>query len=204
MNLDGLVLSDSPPRLYLVEGPKVDPASLRELEKGAGKSEIVHDGPRLAILANIVNPQIHLTDLDKRSKNGDMVKEWLQRDFFRSLVDAKISQGISKEQQARESGIALSTFITHYSGNREPGKKTLKLMTAYYQVELSSLTDDPGNTVAGVPLDDWSKMSPAKRLVIRSIAQKIGPDEVTDEKAKKVWKALDSLIEDGSIKPPKT
>lgn len=203
VDLDGLVLGGAPAGLDLVESPNVKPASLCEFQKGAGKPDRIHDNPSLDDLANLSTQQFPLTFLDKGSKNGRMSKKWLQRDFFRALVDAKVETGISKEMQAQEADVALSTFITHYSGDREPGKKTLHKFASYYQVELSALTDDPGSPVGRLNADDWANMTPAKRLILRSIAQKIAPDDVTDERATRVWKALDGLIEDGTIKPPK-
>ena len=204
MDRHGLILGSPASALDFVENPKVNAAVRGERGKGAGEPEGLHDNPKLDDSSNRVKGNIYLTFLDEGSKNGRMVKTWHQRDFFRALVDAKVQQGVSKEQQAREAGIAPSTLVTHYSGDREPGKKTLKLIAAYYQVELSSLTDDPGAPIEGVSPDAWARLTPAKRLVLRSVAQKIGPDDVTDATAQKVWRAIESLVETGKIKPPRS
>lgn len=127
--------------------------------------------------------------------------EWIQQPRFRELADQWEANGVTKEDQAKGIGIEYSSFSTWYSGKREPGKKTIRLMCAYYGVPLAELTDDPGGTIPGVDADEWAKMTPAKRLVLRSIAQKLGPEDVTDESAEKMWRAIDSLIEAGKIKP---
>lgn len=132
-----------------------------------------------------------------------MIKKWPQKQFFRSLVDKRVEAGISKEEQAKGIGIALSTFTTHYSGDREPGKKTIRLMSEYYGVRTHELSDDPMEPIPGLDLEDIQSLTPAKRLIMRSVAQKIRPEDVTDETAEKVWKALDSLIDTGKIRPPR-
>lgn len=104
-----------------------------------------------------------------------------------------------KAKLAKEIGIAASSFITYYSGKREPGKKTLKLFSEYFNIPLSDLTDDPSSPLPGVPAEVMSQLTPAKRLLLRSVAQKIGPDQVSDEQAERIWKALDALVEAGVI-----
>lgn len=132
-----------------------------------------------------------------------MIRKWPQKQFFRSLVDAKLEAGISKQAQADGVGISINTFVTHYSGDREPGKKTIKAMAEYYGVRISDLTDDPLAPIPGMTSEEIEALTPAKRLVMRSVAQKLSPEDVTDEQAEKVWRALDTLISAGTIRPPK-
>lgn len=138
-----------------------------------------------------------------------MVKEWKQREVLRRAADEVMTRkgwGITPEGKAKlakEIGIAESSFITYYSGKREPGKKTLKLFAEYFNIPLAELTDDPSAPIPGVPADVMKQLTPAKRLVLRSVAQKIGPDQVTDDQAERVWKALEALVEAGVIPKPK-
>ena len=74
-------------------------------------------------------------------------------------------------------------------------------MAAYYKVPISELTDDPGAPIEGIDVEKTKKMTPAKRLIMQSVAQKISPDNVTDEYAEKVWRAIESLIDEGIIRP---
>jgi DNA-binding XRE family transcriptional regulator len=128
---------------------------------------------------------------------------WIQQPFFRSLVDAKIEQGISKEMQAHGIGISHSSLITWYSGTRAPGIKTIKMMAQYYGCQLADLTDDPGAALPGLEPGALSGMTPAKRLVMRSIVQKLDDPEVSDDVAERVWLAIQSLIVSGVVRPPK-
>jgi hypothetical protein len=188
--------------LNLVEGPDTHPRGFREIDKGP--NEFDSHGPSLAILANTSSPKNPFPEIGAFVQDIYMNKRhWPQRDFFRSLVDAKLAIGISKEDQAKAMDIAISSLVTHYSGDREPGKGTLRKMVAYYNVELADLTDDPGAALPGINSGELSHLSPAKRLIMRSVAQKLSPDDVTDEQAEKVWRALDSLIEAGKIRPPR-
>lgn len=132
-----------------------------------------------------------------------MSKKWPQKQFFRSLVDAKLERGVSKQDQAENIGISYNTFVTHYSGDREPGKKTIRLMAEYYGVRISDLTDDPLAPIPGLSQEEIQALTPAKRLIMRSVAQKLSPEDVTDEAAEKFWKALDTLIDAGTIRPPR-
>jgi transcriptional regulator with XRE-family HTH domain len=126
---------------------------------------------------------------------------WPQQEYFRSLVDAKVAKGIPKEQQAKEAGIAETSFTTWYSGNRPPGIKTVKLLAAYYGVPVADLTDMPSEPVPGMEPDEMAKLTPAKRLVMRSLAQKLGSENVSDEAAEAYFRVIDSLIKAGKIRP---
>lgn len=143
-NGDGLLGSRASLALLdLVERPDVDARCFGEGGKGSRKSDR-HD-PNLAILAKMSTPINPFPSVGLFVQHEHMNKRhWPQRDFFRSLVDAKIEKGISKEQQAKAMNMAVSSLVTHYSGDREPGKATLRKMVTYYGVELADLTDDPG------------------------------------------------------------
>jgi len=189
---DGLVRSSAAPSLDLVKNPDTHTRCVSEFFEGSGESDR-HD-PKLDLSSNPVNPKIQLTSLDKIAKTASMPKEWPQRDYFRSLVDAKAFDGESKVEQAHRLDIAFSSFVTYYSGNREPGKSLLKRMSEYYGVPLANLTDDPGAELPGFQAGELAGLSPAKRLILRSFAQKLEHPLVTDEEAERVWRAMESLL----------
>lgn len=119
---------------------------------------------------------------------------WPQCDRFRELADGVAARGRDKAAQASGIGITLSTFVTHYSGRREPGKKTLKAIATYYGVPLADLTDDPGTEIPGVPLDVVKSLTPAKRMVLRMIAARFQEEVITDSMAEGAWKAIESCL----------
>lgn len=193
-------------RAYYQLAVRSQPADLEPLVTGKrGGSKRSHV-PILDVSSPDSSPNILLSRLDEPSNMEDMSLPhgpWKQREFFRALVDAKEKFGITRPEQATGIGIAETSLTTWYSSNREPGKKTMKLLASYYEVGLADLTDDPGASLPGVDSDEMSRMTPAKRLVLRSIAQKLGPDDVTDEAAERYLKVIDSLVDAGKIRPPK-
>jgi hypothetical protein len=198
--LDGRLASS----LILIESPHTEPSGPSEGLKRAGIDFSLRHNPILDETSKMSRPKIQLPKLDASSNISVMARTWHQQQRLRELVDAKVAAGVSKLDQARGIGIALSSLITAYSGkDREPGRKTIRLMSVYYGVQQSELTDDPMAQIPAIDVDDSKKMSPAKRLIMRSVAQKISPEDVTDEDAERVWKAIDSLIEAGKIRPPK-
>lgn len=76
-------------------------------------------------------------------------------------------------------------------------------MALYYGVKLSEFMDVPDEPIPGVDLKNSEKLSPAKRLVLRSVAQKLGPDQVSDADAEKFLKALEAMIESGILRSDK-
>jgi hypothetical protein len=129
--------------------------------------------------------------------------KWRQQGFFRGLVQKQEGAGIPKMEQAHGIGITETSMVTWYSSGKEPGRKTLKLMAAYYEVAMVELTDDPGAPVCGVASEVTATMTPTKRLVTRAFAQIIGAEEVTDEAAERYLAVIDSLIKAAKASFPK-
>lgn len=127
---------------------------------------------------------------------------WLQQSRFRELVDLKVEQGITKEQQAQAMGMPLSSLITWYSGNRAPGMRTIHKLVAYYQVPMHELADDPSVPIPGVDQAVVASLSPAKRLILRSMAKTLDNANLSGDKAVAFWQAIDDLIGAGLIPPP--
>jgi hypothetical protein len=123
-----------------------------------------------------------------------MAQSWLQYRRFRELADAQLAGGVSKEDQARGIGIELSTFVTFYSGGgkREPGKDTLKKLSAYYQVQLSELTDDPGAPVAGVPQAQFAESSEEERVMMRAMGSDLS--KLTPEQRRAAFEAWSAIV----------
>ena len=110
----------------------------------------------------------------------NMARVWLQQPRFRELVDAKVAKGVPKEAQAKGIGIEVSSFTTYYSGKgREPGKKTLQLLSAYYEVPLSELTDDPGAERPGGV--DLSRETPIDRYRCEQAFRILTDADLTDD-----------------------
>lgn len=210
MNARRLISRGSAALLYLVQAPNTHADAVSKGLQRAGKANDSHD-PKLDIMSNKVKSELPIEWLEVSSNHRGMntIKAWPQAEFFRSLVDnwleANPNVNESKLERraalARSIGIAPSSLSTAYSNKREPGKGTLVKIAAFFQVPLSSLTYDPGAPVPGLTSEDLSTLSPVKHLVMTSIAQKIGPDSVSDESAVRVWKAIADLISDDKIPP---
>lgn len=159
--------------------------------------------PKLDDSSNLSSEEIKFSSMMICPKIlGMRSSHWPQNEYFRSLVDAQCDRGISKEEQAKRIGIAHSSLVTWYSGDREPGKKTLRMLSAYYGVPLADLTDDPGAEIEGVDKEISSSLTPAKRLALRSFSRTMESDDVTDEDADKVLQLVDSFLKRRMIRQP--
>lgn len=175
-----------PTKLILVKGPLGDPRRGGQCLEGAGVNFSRRHDPSLDDSSKVSSVNIHLGDLDGSSNTEGMKKPWPQNARFRELVDALVASGTSEEAQAEGIGITHSSFVTWYSSkDREPGKKTLRLLCAYYSVPLADLTDDPGAAVDGHPL---STQSPMDRHRFTQMIQMVKELNLTEEDKNTLFK----------------
>ena len=128
----------------------------------------------------------------------------LRKTFKKNISLYQKKTGKTQEQVALELGITVVHLRNClYRKDKRMGIDVLGRAATLFGCDITEFVDNPNAELPGIDPGEMSHMTPAKRLILRSVAQKLSPDDVTDEQAEKVWRALDALVEAGKIRSPK-
>ena len=130
---------------------------------------------------------------------------WPQRKNFRKRLDAYLKKNdLIQADVAKMLGIELSHLRNAlYRPEKRLSLEVLQVACRVFGCHITEFIDNPNESLPGIDDGEMAHLSPSKRLIIRSVAQKLGQEDVTDESAEKVWKAIDSLIDAGKIRSPR-
>ena len=149
-----------------------------------------HENSEIALSAL----SMHHKDM-ARPRKSRAADPWKQRDRFMELVDQKVASGTPMPEIAKALGLRTTSSLDtayRYDHRRIPKRPTIERAAAYFGVSQSEIYGDT----------DSQAMSPAKRLVHRSITKTLRDPHISDETAEKIWNAIELLIEEGKIPKP--